>query len=63
LIASDTLNLLDRKSFGGNLAMKIDVKKAFDTLELNVCFFLLKVLKWFGFNEVFCNTLKLKILL
>jgi len=34
---------LDRKSFGGNLAMKIHVKKAFDTLEL----------KCFGFNEVF----------
>lgn len=30
---------MDRKSFGGNLAMKIDVKKTFNTLELNVWFF------------------------
>ncbi|MCH82462.1 RNA-directed DNA polymerase (Reverse transcriptase), partial [Trifolium medium] len=45
-------NLLHNKSFGGNLTLKIDITKAFDTLDWN---FLLKVLKTFGFNEVFCN--------
>ena len=51
-LASEAVNLLDNKSFGGNLAHKIDVSKAFDTLNWS---FLLKVLRGFGFNEVFCN--------
>ncbi|GAU35943.1 hypothetical protein TSUD_394910 [Trifolium subterraneum] len=51
-IASEAANLLHNKSYGGNLALKIDISKAFDTLDRN---FLLKVLKNFGFNEVFCN--------
>jgi hypothetical protein len=51
-IASEAANLLHNKSFGGNLALKIDITKAFDTLDWK---FLLKVLKQFGFNEVFCN--------
>jgi hypothetical protein len=51
-VASEAANLLHNKSFGGNLALKIDIRKAFDTLEWS---FLLKVLKSFGFNEVFCN--------
>jgi hypothetical protein len=51
-IASEVANLLHNKSFGGNLALKIDISKAFDTLEWS---FLLKVLHCFGFNEVFCN--------
>ncbi|GAU38423.1 hypothetical protein TSUD_396030 [Trifolium subterraneum] len=51
-IASEAANLLHNKSYGGNLALKIDISKAFDTLEWS---FLLKVLKRFGFNEIFCN--------
>jgi len=51
-IASEATNLLHNKAFRGNLAMKIDITKAFDTLEWS---FLLKVLKSFGFNEIFCN--------
>jgi hypothetical protein len=51
-IASEAANLLHNKTFGGNLALKIDITKAFDTLEWS---FLLKVLNSFGFNEVFCN--------
>ncbi|GAU35013.1 hypothetical protein TSUD_103360 [Trifolium subterraneum] len=50
--ASEAINLLHNKSYGGNLALKIDITKAFDTLDWN---FLLKVLKTFGFNDVFCN--------
>ncbi|MCH82389.1 RNA-directed DNA polymerase (Reverse transcriptase), partial [Trifolium medium] len=51
-IASEAANLLHNKSFGGNLALEIDISKAFDTLEWS---FLLKVLKCFGFNDLFCN--------
>jgi ribonuclease HI len=50
--ASEAANLLHNKSFGGNVALKIDITKAFDSLEWS---FLLKVLKLFGFNDVFCN--------
>jgi hypothetical protein len=51
-LASEAINLLNRKSYGGSLALKIDISKAFDTLEWP---FLLKVLKQFGFNLTFCN--------
>lgn len=49
---SEAINLLNNKSFGGNVDFKIDIAKAFDTIEWD---FLLKVLKQFGFNDVFCN--------
>jgi hypothetical protein len=49
---SEAINVLHKKSFGGNLAIKVDVAKAFDTLDWS---FLLKVLKAFGFNQVFCK--------
>jgi hypothetical protein len=51
-LASKAVNLLPKKAFGGNLALKIDISKAFDTLSWD---FLLKVLKNFGFSEIFCN--------
>ncbi|XP_045802493.1 uncharacterized protein LOC123896099 [Trifolium pratense] len=51
-IASEAINMLDKKSFGGNMAMKIDIKKVFDTLDWS---FLLKVLQAFGFNHKFCS--------
>ncbi|MCI71285.1 RNA-directed DNA polymerase (Reverse transcriptase), partial [Trifolium medium] len=43
---------MHNKAYGGNLALKIDIAKAFDTLEWP---FLLKVLKSFGFNATFSN--------
>ncbi|KAF1886388.1 hypothetical protein Lal_00045620 [Lupinus albus] len=30
---SEAINLLDHKAFGGNMAIKIDIKKAFDTMD------------------------------
>lgn len=44
--------MLEYKSFGGNIIMKFDIKKAFDSLDWN---FLLKVLKAFGCNSKFCH--------
>lgn len=49
---SEAVNLLERKASGGNLALKIDIKKAFDTMDMN---FLLKVINSFGFDPKFCN--------
>jgi hypothetical protein len=51
-LASETINLLNKKAFGGNLALKIDISEAFDTLDWS---FLLNVLEQFGFNSTFCN--------
>ncbi|CAL0322191.1 unnamed protein product [Lupinus luteus] len=51
-IASEAVNLLDYKTHGGNLAIKLDVRKAFDTLDWN---FLLSTLSAFGFHEKFIH--------
>lgn len=51
-ITSEAINMLDYKTFGGNIALKFDSKKAFDTIDWS---FLLKVLSAFGFNSTFCK--------
>ncbi|CAL0327859.1 unnamed protein product [Lupinus luteus] len=51
-IASEAINLLDFKTHGGNLAIKLDVRKAFDTLDWK---FLLNTLSAFGFDERFIH--------
>jgi len=52
LITSEAVNLLHKKAYGGNVALKIDIRKAFDTLNWK---FLIHVLQCFGFNNVFCE--------
>lgn len=54
-LASEAINLRHKKSYAGNIALKIDITKSFDTLDWN---FLLKVLNCFGFNNTFCNWIK-----
>lgn len=49
---SECFNLLDNKCYGGNVAIKADITKAFDTLSWD---FLLRVLQAFGFDAVFIN--------
>ncbi|XP_058775306.1 uncharacterized protein LOC131649564 [Vicia villosa] len=51
-LASEAINLLDSKSWCGNIALKVDISKAFDTLDWN---FLISVLQKFGFNSTFCS--------
>lgn len=50
VVASDGINCLSCKAYWGNMALKIDIKKAFDTVRWN---FLLEVLRSFGFCEKF----------
>jgi len=51
-LTSEAVNLLNKKAFGGNMACKIDISKAFDTLDWS---FLMQVLLKFGFNTKFCS--------
>ena len=44
--------MLTKKQFGGNIAIKVDIRKAFDTLDWN---FIIAVLKQFGFFYLFCD--------
>ena len=55
IIASEVINMLPKKRFGGNAAVKVDIRKAFDTMDWN---FLLLVLSSFGFHTVFCNWIR-----
>lgn len=50
--AFDGVNLLNKKCFSGNLAMKVDIRKAFDTLDWD---FLLAVRRALGFNDIFTS--------
>lgn len=47
----ECVNILDRKCFNSNIAMKIDVRKVFDTFHLD---FFISVLGRFGFSDIFC---------
>jgi hypothetical protein len=49
---------LKKKGFAVNLAMKIDIRKTFDTLEWSL---LISVLQNFGFNQTFCNWIDKKV--
>ncbi|KAK3217930.1 hypothetical protein Dsin_011900 [Dipteronia sinensis] len=51
-LASDYVNVTHKKCYGGNLAMEIDIHKAFDTLDWS---FLRRVLQAFGFSLVFID--------
>ncbi|KAK0607544.1 hypothetical protein LWI29_016439 [Acer saccharum] len=51
-LASDCVNVLHKKCYGGNLAMKIDIRKAFDTLDWS---FLRRVFQAFGFSPIFMD--------
>lgn len=50
--ASECVNYLDKKCFGGNVGVKIDIRKAFDTLHWD---FIFRVLTAFGFDAIFVN--------
>ncbi|XP_062013933.1 uncharacterized protein LOC133730332 [Rosa rugosa] len=55
ILTSECINLLDHKCKGGNIAIKFDVQKAFDTLDWR---FLIRVLKAFGFSDPFADWIK-----
>ncbi|CAL5204293.1 unnamed protein product [Lathyrus oleraceus] len=51
-LASEVVNVLDNKHKHGNLVLKVDIMKAFDTISWD---FLLSVLNKFGFCRKFCD--------
>lgn len=51
-LTSEAINTLNRKCYGGNVALKIDIAKVFDTFNWK---FLLQILKRFGLCSKFCN--------
>jgi len=52
ILASEMINLLTKKQFCGNIAIKVDIRKVFDTLDWE---FLIAVLNKFGFSNLFCD--------
>ncbi|CAN6718330.1 unnamed protein product [Malus baccata var. baccata] len=48
-------NFMDKKAFGGNVGIKVDIAKAFDSLNWD---FLLHVLSSFGFSSIFMDWLR-----
>ncbi|KAL8555579.1 hypothetical protein ACS0TY_003398 [Phlomoides rotata] len=50
-LASDTINILDNPRLRGNMAIKIDMHKAFDTVSWR---FLISMLQRLGFSASFC---------
>ncbi|KAL6214210.1 hypothetical protein ACLB2K_013648 [Fragaria x ananassa] len=55
IMTSECINLLDRDCKACNIAIKFDVRKAFDTLDWG---FLLRVLEAFGFSNLFQDLIK-----
>ncbi|KAL6204731.1 hypothetical protein ACLB2K_021998 [Fragaria x ananassa] len=49
---SECFNLLDHKAYSGNVGIKVNIAKAFNTLHWD---FLHRVLKNFGFSNIFTN--------
>ena len=54
-LASEGFNILKNKSKEGNIAIKVDIRKAFDTLDWD---FVLEVLRCFGFSDDFRGLIK-----
>ncbi|MDD0148576.1 reverse transcriptase domain-containing protein, partial [Shigella flexneri] len=50
LLAQEMLHLLNRKQHGHNIALKLDIAKTFDRTSR---YYIIKVLRAFGFDEVF----------
>lgn len=57
-LTSEGANIIHKKTLEGNLMMKVDIAKAFDTLDWS---FLLKALVQFGFTETFWLWIKRKV--
>ncbi|XP_068312485.1 uncharacterized protein [Pyrus communis] len=51
-LVSKGFNFMDKTAFGGNVGIKVDIAKAFDTLNWK---FLLHVLSSFGFSHIFVD--------
>lgn len=50
--------MMEKKIFRGNIALKIDIKKAFNTVDWK---FMLQVLHTFGIDDKFCYLVKVNL--
>lgn len=55
ILACEAINCIDRQQIGGNIALKVDISKAFDTLDWE---FLIAVLMQFGFSTTFIQWIR-----
>ena len=52
ILASEAINIINKTQFGGNMALKVDIAKAFDTLDWK---FFISILRQFGFSRGLAN--------
>ena len=57
-IVNERVQIIDRKVFGGNVGLKLDIKKAFDSINWD---FLLEALYHFDFHNSFINWVKIDL--
>jgi len=55
ILASEAKNCMDKQQIGGNISLKVDISKAFDTLDWE---FLIAVLTQFGFPMIFIQWIR-----
>ncbi|XP_020592733.1 uncharacterized protein LOC110033172 [Phalaenopsis equestris] len=55
LLAQEIIEDLDKKCRGGNMVLKLDIKKSFDTISLD---FIINLLQAKGFQQDFCSLIK-----
>ena len=48
--ASENVNIINQRCVGGNMALKVDIRKAFDSMDWD---FIISVLHSFGFSSQF----------
>lgn len=51
-LARELVQSINKKKYGGNLMIKIDMSKAYDRLSRG---FIIRALRWYGFSHKFCN--------
>lgn len=54
-LTQETIHSINKPSYAGNVVMKIDMAKAYDSVDWNI---LLHILRLFGFSKFFCSLIR-----